>query len=448
MAVVSLDRDNVTSITPLEGGCFIPFDPAARNIPFGGKMKVTLAVFWIDVALFVMIVILNKGFETMSINVMLGPTAHTLIRGGAMTRYLVTKEKEAWRLLWSIFLHAGVFHIVVNLTAILALGRLIEPDWGTRRFLFVFLISGLTGNMTSCALDDNVVSVGSSGAIYGVLGALLVYIFEFWDSIPLAQTIFTATASCCIFAVITSFIPHIDIYAHIGGFFSGLLAALATCTRIGWRVHNADGTTDVRDPFGYPASRTSFRHTYDLDEVHQKPTKGTWTLRALCLLILVRMKSGYSVKPYINQDRAFILEIGPRFTAFGVFDGHGSNGHDVADFVSTAFKKGIQETFQYQKKLTGSNILQFIHGLFAHADYELGRSGIDIMHSGCTGSLAIRYNEMIYVGYVGDSKVAAVHFHGKKPCNLPPKFLSSPPLPLLIFSPPYLLTAFSSLPWF
>ena len=87
-------------------------------------------------------------------------------------------EKQYYRLFTSLFLHFGVFHLICNMWSLYNLGPIVELLFGSFRFLVIYFISGLCGNLLTWAVEKrsgrNAVSAGASGAIFGLLGAMLI----------------------------------------------------------------------------------------------------------------------------------------------------------------------------------------------------------------------------------------------------------------------------------
>lgn len=158
------------------GGVLVPLDPAARNIPFGGKMKGTFFLLFTTLAILASSIVLARGFAPYKENPMVGPTQDALVALGAMTRYSVIYDHQYWKLIWSAFMHAGFLHFGANALSLVFLGSVLEPDWGAIRFLSIFFIAAVVGNSLSVILDEENISLGSSGGIFGHLTALLVYI--------------------------------------------------------------------------------------------------------------------------------------------------------------------------------------------------------------------------------------------------------------------------------
>ena len=79
---------------------------------------------------------------------------------------------EIWRLVSAVFLHGGLGHLVYNLFALLLFGGILESQIGSRKFLWVFLVTGVLANIFSVGFYPS--SLGASGAIFGIIGALVV----------------------------------------------------------------------------------------------------------------------------------------------------------------------------------------------------------------------------------------------------------------------------------
>lgn len=138
-----------------------------------------------------------------------------------------TQDGQWWRLATALFLHFGAMHLGMNLLALWDGGRLVERMYGHGRFILLYIASGLMGNFLSLVIQGNAaVSGGASGAIFGVYGALLTYLWMHRLQME-RQEFRWLFGGACIFSVLTIalgfVIPGIDNSAHIGGFVSGLL---------------------------------------------------------------------------------------------------------------------------------------------------------------------------------------------------------------------------------
>jgi rhomboid protease GluP len=140
-------------------------------------------------------------------------------------------QGEWWRLLTAMFLHGDgtpqgdLLHLGVNLLALFQLGTLYEVMFGTRRFLFIYFVTGIAASFTSY-LHNVGASVGASGAIFGILGAFIFSVRRSprWRHERAARSIvkqmlFWIAANIIIGATI----PQIDLAAHLGGLVAGLI---------------------------------------------------------------------------------------------------------------------------------------------------------------------------------------------------------------------------------
>lgn len=127
-----------------------------------------------------------------------------------------------WRLITSAFLHASLLHIAFNMLALWWLGAPVERVLGPGRYLGIYIVSGLAGAAGALVADPNAVTVGASGAIFGLLGAGLI--LEWMATGSLAGNYLTLI----IINIGISFaVPGISIGGHLGGLVGGILATLA-----------------------------------------------------------------------------------------------------------------------------------------------------------------------------------------------------------------------------
>jgi membrane associated rhomboid family serine protease len=138
-------------------------------------------------------------------------------------------DGEWWRLVTSAFLHASLLHIIFNMLALWWIGGPIEAAIGRWRFLAIYAVSGLAGSAGALLAKPESVTVGASGAIFGLLGAMLVIQWQQTGSIggPALTLILVNLA-------ITFAVPNISYGGHIGGLVGGVLGTLGL-TRFGTR---------------------------------------------------------------------------------------------------------------------------------------------------------------------------------------------------------------------
>src|SRR5438105_6938482 len=105
-----------------------------------------------------------------------GDFTSRLVRWGAIYPPDIAQRHEYYRLVTAMFLHGGVLHLLVNMYVLWVLGSVIEPAFGPRRFLAIYLVAGLFGSVSSFVFSaPQTVGVGASGAIFGLLGAWVAY---------------------------------------------------------------------------------------------------------------------------------------------------------------------------------------------------------------------------------------------------------------------------------
>lgn len=160
-------------------------------------------------------------------NVLL-PDSEILLKWGANFKP-ITLANEWWRLLSSCFVHIGIIHILLNLYALVFIGRMLEPFIGMWRFLTAYLLTGLLASLASLWWHDNIISAGASGAIFGMYGVFLAFLST--DLIEKATRKAFLT-SIGIFVAYNLFNgigskSGIDNAAHIGGLLSGFLIGFA-----------------------------------------------------------------------------------------------------------------------------------------------------------------------------------------------------------------------------
>ena len=158
---------------------------------------------------------------------LLGPSPLDLFNAGGMYAPAIAAG-QTWRLLSSIFLHAGVIHLAMNGFVLWIFGAALEREIGRVATLGVFLVTGLFASATSYAFSDpGAVGVGASGAIFGLFGAFVAYNYIRRHH-ALAQAQLRQAVQLLVLNLVIGFVvPHIDWRAHVGGLVAGLVAGLA-----------------------------------------------------------------------------------------------------------------------------------------------------------------------------------------------------------------------------
>ena len=141
-----------------------------------------------------------------------------------------TQDGQWWRLGTAMFLHFGVIHLLMNMGALWDGGRLVERMYGHARFIVIYISSGLAGNLFSLVIQGNqAVSGGASGAIFGVYGALLAFLWLERSSLDAQEfrwMFWGAAVFSGVIILLGFVVPGIDNSAHIGGFVAGILAGI------------------------------------------------------------------------------------------------------------------------------------------------------------------------------------------------------------------------------
>jgi membrane associated rhomboid family serine protease len=175
----------------------------------------------------------------------LGRIGGQLLIDGAIISPAIA-DGEWWRLLTAAFLHGSVLHVGMNMLMLWWIGAPMELALGRARFLALYVVSALAGSAGALLLNPEQITVGASGAIFGTLGAALV--FERQRHYVLGGSALTIVV---LNLVLTFAVPHVSIGGHVGGLAGGALAGLAL-TRFG-RAHPLYGAARFADAAGLAA---------------------------------------------------------------------------------------------------------------------------------------------------------------------------------------------------
>jgi membrane associated rhomboid family serine protease len=131
-------------------------------------------------------------------------------------------DGDWWRVITGGFLHAGFLHLLLNMYVLYVAGSILEPGIGTPRFLGIYFVSLIAGSLGALIVDPNTVTVGASGAIFGLMAAVIV--------VARGRGVEQLASQFGLFVVLnlvlTFSIPGISIGGHIGGLIGGAVAAL------------------------------------------------------------------------------------------------------------------------------------------------------------------------------------------------------------------------------
>ncbi len=185
--------------------------------PGESAISLTHIIFGINAAVFL-------GMALSATTIMDFPPAELVRWGGNLGA--LTISGEWWRLLTNVFVHGGVIHIAFNMWCLWNLGQLCESLYGRWTYACIYLICGVGASLASAGWHPYVPSVGASGAIFGLAGALLAAFKLGEFSVPRAALSGTlrSLGAFVVYNLIFGFaIPGIDNAAHIGGLITGLI---------------------------------------------------------------------------------------------------------------------------------------------------------------------------------------------------------------------------------
>lgn len=131
---------------------------------------------------------------------------------------------QYWRLLTPMWLHGSLLHLAFNMYALYIFGRTLERAYGSGRFLLLYILSGFAGNVISFMMSERA-SVGSSTAIFGLIAAQGVFLFQNRKLIRNAQAMLMNTLAIAGINLVLGFSPGIDNWGHLGGLIGGLAFA-------------------------------------------------------------------------------------------------------------------------------------------------------------------------------------------------------------------------------
>ena len=178
----------------------------------------TKLILLICIVMYIILGINSNNFFNIGINALVNFGGNNL---------LIVQSGEVWRLISAAFLHVSLIHLLVNMYSLVIIGTQVETFIGKFKFLFVYLISAICGNLLSLIFNEaNIVSVGASGAIFGLMGALLYFGYHY--RLYLSEAIKTQIIPVIVLNLLLGFmVSGVDNAAHIGGLIGGYLASMA-----------------------------------------------------------------------------------------------------------------------------------------------------------------------------------------------------------------------------
>ncbi|WP_239732666.1 MULTISPECIES: rhomboid family intramembrane serine protease [unclassified Mammaliicoccus] len=143
-----------------------------------------------------------------------------LVDYGGLVHFNVV-HGEWYRLLTSMFLHANFTHLIMNVFSLIIFGKLIEGALGSVKMFTIYMASGLFAGLVSLSIDTESISIGASGAIFGLIGAFIVYLFTRKNINK--QFVLQTFIGIAIISLLALFINNVNHFAHLGGFIGGAI---------------------------------------------------------------------------------------------------------------------------------------------------------------------------------------------------------------------------------
>ena len=170
------------------------------------KIVVTYAL----IALCTLVYILQILFPSLTT---LGAVNGSLVRSG-----------QVYRLVTGMFMHGSIWHLLCNMYSLYVIGCATENYFGKKKFLIIYFVSGIIGSMFSCIFNTSW-SLGASGAIFGLMGALCY--FGYYYRLYMGKALYSEIIPVIVLNLALSLIvSNIDFYAHIGGLIGGVFITM------------------------------------------------------------------------------------------------------------------------------------------------------------------------------------------------------------------------------
>jgi len=175
---------------------------------------ITTVIIDANIVIFIAMACAGLGFMTFE--------GHDLLKWGANYRPAIDKG-EYWRLFTSIFLHGGAMHLLFNMYGLLFVGLFLEPVMGRAKYLLAYLLTGLSASIASAWWHAATVSIGASGAIFGLYGVFFALLTVNVFPKNSKKSFLISTSIFIGYNLLNGLTGGVDNAAHIGGLLSGLL---------------------------------------------------------------------------------------------------------------------------------------------------------------------------------------------------------------------------------
>jgi len=202
---------------------------SARDKPW-----VSILIIAINIIMYIITVYTSFLYGRGSI---LNSDTNVLILLGAKVNNLIA-EGEYYRLISCMFLHGGIVHLAVNMYSLYAIGPMVEKVYGRVKYIAIYFVSGICASIFSYIFSTDV-SIGASGAIFGLLGAVLIFAIK---SKGRSGNAFIRSILSVIFIniFIGATLPNIDNFAHVGGLLGGMIISFLVNFRAAKKIGNLE----------------------------------------------------------------------------------------------------------------------------------------------------------------------------------------------------------------
>lgn len=151
--------------------------------------------------------------------------------GGMLGLVVKVMPNQLWRLVTPIFIHIGWGHFFVNALTLYFVGRMAEEIWGSRRFLLLYVFSGIMGNAFTMWLTPDTVAAGASTSLFGLFAAIMV-LGVFGNNQVLRELGKSYQTLIVVNLLLNVFMPNVSMAGHVGGIIGGALLGFGLSNRL------------------------------------------------------------------------------------------------------------------------------------------------------------------------------------------------------------------------
>eukprot|EP00897_Mesotaenium_endlicherianum_P000926 jgi/Mesen1/10834/ME000093S10355 len=202
------------------------------------------------------------SFQPLQENPLFGPSSSTLLKVGALPSKRVTKEGQAWRIFSCMWLHAGFFHLLCNMIGVVYVGVRLEKEFGAFKIAVVYLISGIGGSLLSALFLGSQISVGASGALFGLIGATLSELLVNWSLYAQRAAALMTLLFLIAINLVFGLMPYVDNFAHLGGLATGFLMGATLLVKPHWGWVRRHHMAVQPEGFQRPARNSPYQHIF------------------------------------------------------------------------------------------------------------------------------------------------------------------------------------------